>query len=283
MAIFDALEPSFFGPMLAFDFEHFRELVFTHGGSVRWEKAVACPCRRIHTAGGLHVDHRSKAHRADCPSCRGTGTMYVEPQLIKALVVEASVRPEFYRLYGSIATGMARFTTLPEHMMSKRDRLTLLSSVRIIDDERATRRGDLDELTFPIAVSDRIVGDPSDHTSPVTMSSGIDYILKANHDGTVGSRMVQGRDFDIEDGKIRWYSVDSPPPDPPDDVDPDPPAVGDDFVVRYQANPAYVVRVVMHTHRDSPDGQFKRPMGWGENVRRYDCWLHDITPFPEET
>lgn len=266
----EALWPPNLGPFVGFNHAWFRQMLALHGTECLWEKATPCPCRRVRAAGGLG-EFRSKEHRSDCPACHGTGISYVEPQDIKAIVFGAGKNREFYQLYGSKAVGGARFVLFPEHVPSDLDRFTLTDpkSVITVDDEWRERKGDIDELTFPIAtrvITPGTADAPQEPGDLVTV--GVEYVRRAEPDGTVGPVMVDGVDFEVSDGMLHWLPGG------------DGPEVGSDYAVRYHANPVYIARRVLHPHRDTFAGMFQTPPVLTENPRTVDCWLLGYDPFP---
>lgn len=259
------LQPPNLGPFNAWDTLWFRQEIFKHGSPVLWEKAMTCPCRRVHNDGGLG-SYPSKTHRQDCPACRGSGTMYIDGQPVKAIVNEARHNPTFYQIYGSKAEGMARLTLLPECVPGKRDRFTVLNSVRVVEDEYAVREGASYTPTFPVVTRDTEAGTDADPTVAETITTGVDAVWSANADGTINRRLVVDDDYAIVGGAVVFNDAGNPPD------------LGEGFAIRYYAHDVYVVRVIPHTHRDF----FSAPGQQDEQPRRVDCWLIDYDPFPEE-
>lgn len=226
------------------DVDTLRKEIFQHGRSIRVQKAAACPCQRQLTAGTPAKTVNTKEPRPDCSLCEGKGYFYYATQDIEALALDAQFNPERFALYGERATGMIRFTFLPEHMPGWLDRITLLDSVAQYNEVITKGSSAIESTRYPIQTRSVVVGTAADNTVAETIQVRTLYVRKANAQGVVtGSELVESTDFVVtSDGKIDWtlgVGLGTAP------------ATGERYSVSYFMHPVYVVKSLPYTQRNN--------------------------------
>lgn len=211
------------------DVAGFRRALLQKGQPARWEMAAMCPCRQRVVTEQSDIDADLGYGRADCPECSGTGTLYHSEQTITVLAAAMDRNAKHYAPFGVDINGGCAFTTLPEQRPAFLDRLTLTQSTMVYSEVRVRTR-DLERTRYPIVERTVEVGSDADPTVPEARSFGVLYVRAADREGRVaGSELVEGTDFEMENGAIRWLSNNAP-------------QVGSTYTISYNSNPVYVVR-----------------------------------------
>lgn len=96
----------------------FSALVEQKGVDVIWERAIPCPCSK------------RQAHMSVCKNCRGTGWVFINPTLIKA-VVSSINRDTKYKEWSIELLGTVSITVRPEHHLNYMDKFTIQNSSAI--------------------------------------------------------------------------------------------------------------------------------------------------------
>lgn len=184
--------------------------IWDEGLRVRWEKAQRCACNlKVTYAADSTYGFTSKEGAPECPDCRGTGYLYYGAQEIRALVSATADNPKWLELYGELTDGSVQVTFLPEHVPSKRDRITILDEIRRYD-EQIVHRENPEPLTYPIAVTPVTTGtSEADPYTPRTEYLGILNARRASSDGLiVTAPMVVGTDVDVTaNGEVEYLDA----------------------------------------------------------------------------
>lgn len=242
MATLPPYQPPKTNPRVNLDALAVRKFIWNHGIRVLWEQASECPCARrsADASTGLSLTIPSGSvtggHRTDCPVCGGEGYYRHSDQEIVALITNLALDPQAHMAWGEGASGMVKITTLPENLLSFKDRITLLDSV-LLYRETLPRKGSPDALRYPIV----------EHTMQLStgdFTAGVLHCHKADASGetTLSDVLVEGTDFDVVDGKIDWTKGDGLGSAP---------AVGDRYSVSYFGRPRYVVTSHPFSIRDT--------------------------------
>lgn len=93
----------------------FSALVEQKGVDVVWERAIPCPCSK------------RQVHKSTCRNCRGTGWVFINPTLIKAIVSSIN-RDTKYKEWSTELLGTVSVTVRPEHCLNYMDKFTILNS-----------------------------------------------------------------------------------------------------------------------------------------------------------
>lgn len=202
-------------PRAEFKPELFRKLQFTQGSLLEWQKSQPCPCTTLVGLTPLSDSlNATEEPSIDCPTCEGRGYFYRDTQEIYGLVVSAARNPDFYKLYGERAKGMASITLDPEHMASSWDRFTVIgdrtgrSTVHQVREVRE-REGDVETLRYPIVTTELETGLSEDQPSvlDVTENDGV-VIFRASTQGlTVPTVLDYGVDYRVTGGNIEWLGT----------------------------------------------------------------------------
>lgn len=96
----------------------FSALVEQKGVDVIWERAIPCPCSK------------RQVHMSVCRNCRGTGWVFINPTLIKA-VVSSINRDTKYKEWSTELLGTVSITVRPEHHLNYMDKFTIQNSSAI--------------------------------------------------------------------------------------------------------------------------------------------------------
>lgn len=102
-------------PRVDFLTPDFSALVEQKGVDVIWERAIPCPCSK------------RQVHMSVCRNCRGTGWVFINPTLIKA-VVSSINKDTKYKEWSVELLGTVNITTRPEHRLNYMDKFTILNS-----------------------------------------------------------------------------------------------------------------------------------------------------------
>lgn len=175
---------------------------------IRFIHKAATPCPNMKTV-------FDNSHNPNCPICDGQGMFYYKEKEITGVFYSNSLEKNF-EMQGIWEVGTA-FVTLPTEYddgtqaeFSAWDQLVIPDfTVRMYElKEYEPRPSGTQQLRYPI--------------------HNIDYIASAVNDAI--NEFVEGTDFEIEDGKIKWLI-----PPQYDQVN----QRGDVYVVQYFANPVY--------------------------------------------
>lgn len=244
----------------------FRKAVWVYGQTVKWELAARCPCRQYIRNDETRLDENLGHARADCPECRGTGTLYHSPQQTVALVEDMARNPEAYKVWGQSVFGGARFTMLPENRPHFLDRITLLHSVMPYHEVRV-RRTTTEQPRYPIVVRNIAIATDGDNTESRELQVGVIYIRKVDGSGRVdGVELVEGTDFTVDGtaGTVTWI----------DGAGSNAPAQGTGYTISYYAHPVYVVHGMGYAARDTFVKFKQASPTFRENVTAVtDAWL----------
>ena len=235
-------KPIKLGPRVDFRPEEFRKFIFKHGLDLTWEQAQECPCKRSsseYSLGvSLQVTDKTSEARVDCVQCKGRGYFHHSPQVIKAVVVNASENPERFRVYGEFATGMIAISLLPEHLPAYGDRFTMKDSVLLFRETKVRTQNAVETPRFPIVTrSLDLAGGQA--------TLGVLNAHKANADGTctADGALSVGVDFEItENGDLDFTIGDQAGTAPAEKTR---------YSVSYYAHPRFVVIDHPHAFRDT--------------------------------
>lgn len=202
-----------------FDPQAHRNLIATRGLQVKWEAAHLCPCeteRKLNFTGA--TASLVAEPDATCSSCNGTGWIYHSAQTVWAQVLGMDVMPDLFAMYGTMALGMMRLTTQPQHFLEARDRVTVLDARRRYT-ERQTRTSDVVSLTFPVQSFSVTTGQALDPNTPQTQTLDMLHVTAADTngdvilDGSAPREYVKGTDFTIDgSGRVDWTGGANVPP-----------------------------------------------------------------------
>lgn len=243
--------------------DEYRRVIDQAGQRVLWERAIECPCAKrakdlvgTNTSLKLGLGDQNPATargREECPSCKGEGWFWTSPQEIRAILTRAMHNPKHAQIIGVYGPASVAITTLPEHALAWRDRLTALDQRILLSEvvERGPVGSPLDSTRYPIA---RKTFDLQDGLRLV----GVDHlhITDENDLAPVDGERVEGVDFETtESGVIDWTlgSALDPSTAPPE---------GRRYSVRYHARPRLTVLEIPHHFRDtwvkfkSPEAKF---------------------------
>jgi hypothetical protein len=256
MAKFTALQPRKLGPRTDFPSRDLRQNIFKYGMRVKWEMVTVCPCERKNLD-SLSIEFGTREKPIGCPLkdfdsavCGGNGYIYHSSQEIQAIVHDGSKDPDRWKIWGEHAAGNVSITTLPEHLPSFLDRLTLLDTVMVYRERRERKKDLIESLRYPVVTRSMTLGSDEDPTEPVLSKFGVLYAIKASSDGRIvlddnklPLELKNDEDFVVtEDGKIDWTlgmsSGRAPSP-------------GEYYSMQYFIHPVYVVRSMPYQFRDS--------------------------------
>jgi hypothetical protein len=209
--ILPALELAKLVPRVDFNPPQLRKEILMHGMKVDWEMASFCACQQRLTVSSSLVTMTAdtKEKRSDCPNCKGNGWVHHSKQEIPALVMSASREPERFANYGIHARGMAKITTLPEHLVSFMDRFTLKDSVMTYSETRE-HKTQTEGVRYPIINRTFKVGTVGNQTVPNSVTIGVLHCNVTDVEGriiTVGGVplvLAEGTDFTVSSGKMDW-------------------------------------------------------------------------------
>ncbi len=262
-------------PRVDFRAAGFRKMVNTNGAFIEWEMCSECPCDQQNTALGMTLtalaggdqEGGTGQPRPDCPTCSGKGYRYHSLQPIRGVVMGATTSPN-RKEPGDMIAGTVSVTVMPEHRLSKGDRLTLVDDPDNPDDADATVHlyreshnyaGEATStLKYPVLVR-------ALKTSPSRRLGVMDvYVTDAGGIAQVGGERTEGVDFTVTAaGAIQWLN---------------PPVTGGRFSISYYASPVYVVVNLPHPHRDTVVG-FKRLTPTFESLPlQAHCMLEYLSP-----
>lgn len=225
--------------------EPFREQTEGRGLNVLWEQAARCPCA-VQTqdvnleAFGFEPQGfaSTRASRADCPVCHGSGILWHSAQPVRMLVHRATEDPKrFGSSRGTYKDGHANFTARPEHLVAHGDRLTVLDSNMVFTEVRTRTTETVEELRYPIV--ERVLDLEGGKTSFSVL-----YVHIATENGSVAANGVReiDVDFGVTDGKLDWSLGEAAGRDPLE---------GALYSVTYFINPRYVVTNYPNSSRDT--------------------------------
>jgi len=256
MAKFIALKPAKLGPRTDFPTRDLRQNVFKYGMRVLWEMVTVCPCERK-SIDALSIDFGTREKPIGCPLkefdsaiCGGNGYIYHSGQEIQALVHDGSRDPDRWKVWGEHAAGNVSITTLPEHLPSFLDRITLLDTVMVYRERKKRTANSVEGLRYPVVTRSMVLGTEEDPTKSVASEFGVLYAIKASEDGKIvlGAdnkplELKQDEDFIVTaEGKIDWSQGLSSgrAPNP-----------GEYYSMQYFIHPVYVIRSMPYQFRDS--------------------------------
>lgn len=238
-AILPVAPPPKLTPRADFNELELRKFFFNHSIRVQWEQAAICPCGQVVTESAFGIElpsTNSNQRRVDCTLCRGTGYFHHSAQEIKAFILSFSANNELFSRFGmEVERGSVSVTTLPEHLLSRLDRLTALDMVMVVQDVD-TRRGALSPLRHTIAPRTLgLVGG--------TQTVSVLQARSAKLDGLPLADMTLGVDYTIDaNNNIVWALGDVTGKAPP---------VGARYSISYYARPRFIVQDHPYVARDA--------------------------------
>ena len=179
--------------------------------------AALCACQQRLTLSSslISMTGDTLEKRSNCPNCRGRGWVHHSKQEIPALVLSSSREPERFANYGLNSKGMAKITTLPEHLVSFMDRFTLKDSVMTYTENRE-RKTSPESLRYPVVDRTFKIGTVGNQVVPNTVTIGALHCNATDSEGriitAVGEPAVlsEGTDFTVTNtGQIDWSLGDS--------------------------------------------------------------------------
>lgn len=222
--------PSFFPPNLpdpSIYKDNFDQLLNRRGIRFLHYKSLPCPNIKI-------LDDNS--HDATCEQCDGSGIIHYDPREIIGIISSNSVEKQF-EYQGAWEIGSAVVTMPSEYSDGVQADFTLYDKLEVLDytvrlwelKEYEPRPQNTQQFRYPI--------------------EKIGYLITATNSEV--KEFVQGVDFTVDDGLIKWIPGHTPNYDHINDM-------GQTYSVAYWAHPVYIVlqpmRELRVTQQMMPDG-----------------------------
>jgi hypothetical protein len=207
--------------------QNFDQLLQRRGIKFKHYKALPCPNIKL-------LDDNS--HDPTCIHCDGSGIVYYEPRDIVGVFSSNSVEKQF-EYQGAWEIGSAMVTMPSEYDNGDQADFTLYDKLEVLDytvrlwelKEYEPRPDSKQQLRYPI--------------------EKVGFLITVS--GSQMKEYVQGVDFTIDDGQIKWVEGKTPSYDYSNDM-------GQTYSVSYWANPVFIVlqpmRELRVTQQMLPDG-----------------------------
>lgn len=207
--------------------QNFDQLITRKGIRFRHHKSLPCPNIKV-------LDNNS--HDPNCEQCDGSGIIYFDPRIIIGTLSGNSIEKQLEYL-GSWEIGTATVTMPSEYDDGTQADFALYDKLEVLDytvrlwelKEYEPRPDNLQQLRYPI--------------------EKVGYLITATSSST--TEYIQGVDFTVENGLIKWKDGHTPNYDNFTDI-------GQTYSVSYWANPVYIVlqplRELRVTQQMMPDG-----------------------------
>ncbi len=113
-----------------FDVSKFNTKINEKGIDVYWEKMMWCPCRKDSTSQAI----------TNCTNCNGSGYVWYDKQIIRALVSGASLNKNFIQ-WTEVLEGSIYVTVDPFYKVGWYDRLTVKDALTVFSEVHKTVAG----------------------------------------------------------------------------------------------------------------------------------------------